>query len=248
MSFTSAADAQFLLHAVDELWRRVTARNSWFNEAQESRYRQYVDQARTYYQSVILMHPQDAVFQTPAPENFRVSLQTTAGSFVMELHRSWSPHGVDRFYNLVRNGYYNDTRFFRVRDKDFVQFGIHGLPDVARAWRDQRIADDPVMKSNVRGTVAFAMGYQPDDRTTQIYINLKDKPQLDDMGFAVMGEVIEGMDVADALYSGYGESAAGGIRGGKQDAAFEGGNAYFAEHFPELDSIIEARIVSDVAE
>ena len=247
-SFTSVADASFLLHSVDELWRRVTARNFWFNEAQESRYRQYVDQARIYYQNVILMHPQDAVFQTPAPENFRVSLRTTKGSFVMELHRNWSPHGVDRFYNLVRNGYYNDTRFFRVRDKDFVQFGIHGLPDVARAWRDQRIADDPVMKSNVRGTVAFAMGYQPDDRTTQIYINLKDKPQLDDMGFAVMGEVIEGMDVADALYSGYGESAAGGIRGGKQDTAFEGGNAYFAEHFPELDSIIEARIVNDVAE
>ena len=89
------------------------------------------------------------------------------------------------------------------------------------------------------------MGYQPDDRTTQIYINLKDKPQLDDMGFAVMGEVIEGMEVVDALYSGYGESAAGGIRGGKQDVAFEGGNAYFDKHFPELDSIIEAIIDED---
>ena len=190
----------------------------------------------------MLLHPQDEIFQEPAPDNFRVTLRTTQGSVVMEMHRSWSPHGVDRFYNLVRNGYYDDSRFFRIRDKDFVQFGIHGLPDVAQAWIDQRIADDPVLKSNLRGTVAFAMGTQPNDRTTQIYINLKNKPQLDNMGFAVMGEVIAGMDVADALFSGYGESAAGGIRGGKQDVAFEGGNTFFAEHFPQLDSIIDAKI------
>jgi len=244
-TYSSVADASFLLQSVEELWRRVAARNSWFNEAQESTYRQYVEKARSYYQDVILMHPQDEMFQTAAPENFRVSLQTTKGSVVMELYRSWSPQGVDRFYNLVRNGYYNDARIFRIRDKDFVQFGIHGAPSVAQAWRNQRIADDPVVESNVRGTVAFAMGREPDDRTTQIYINLKDKPELDAMGFAVMGKVIEGMEVADAFYSGYGESAAGGIRGGKQDVAFEGGNAFFDEHFPELDSIVEAGIVEE---
>ena len=245
--FTSAADAQFLLHSVDELWRRVNAKNAWLNEQQKSTYRQYVDSARSYYRNVILLHPQHEIFHEKAPENFRVTLRTTQGSVVMEMHRSWSPHGVDRFYNLVRNGYYDDSRFFRIRDKDFVQFGIHGLPDVAQAWRDQRIADDPALKSNVRGTVAFAMGTQPNDRTTQIYINLQDKPQLDDMGFAVMGEVIAGMEVVDALFSGYGESAAGGIRGGKQDAAFAGGNVFLSEYFPQLDSIIDAKITHVVA-
>jgi Tol biopolymer transport system component/cyclophilin family peptidyl-prolyl cis-trans isomerase len=244
-AFISVADASFLLQSVDELWRRVAARNSWFSELQKSTYRQYVENARSYYRNVILMHPKDQIFQDAAPEKFRVMMRTTKGSFVVELHRSWSPQGVDRFYNLVRNGYYDNSRFYRIRDQDFVQFGIHGNPIIAQAWRNQRIADDPVVESNVRGTVAFAMGYEPDDRTTQIYINLKDKPQLDELGFAVMGEVIEGMEVADALYSGYGESAAGGIRGGKQDVAFEGGNAYFDKHFPELDSIIEARIVEE---
>jgi len=247
-SFTSAADAQFLLRSVEELWRRVDTRNAWFNEQQKNTYRQHVDSARSYYRNVMLLHPQHEIFHEKAPENFRVTLRTTQGSVVMEMHRSWSPHGVDRFYNLVRNGYYDDSRFFRIRDRDFVQFGIHGLPDVAQAWRDQRIADDPVLKSNLRGTVAFAMGTQPNDRTTQIYINLQNKPQLDEMGFSVMGEVIAGMDVADALFSGYGESAAGGIRGGKQDVAFEGGNAFFAEHFPQLDSIIDAQITHIAAE
>lgn len=244
-TYTSVDDASFLLESVEELWRRVETRNSWFNAAQESTYRQYVEKARSYYQNVILMHPQDEVFQGPAPENFRVNLQTTKGTVVMELQRSWSPQGVDRFYNLVRHGYYNNSRVFRIRDRDFVQFGIHGDPSVAQAWRNQRIPDDPVIESNVRGTVAFAMGTQPDDRTTQIYINLKDKPELDAMGFAVMGKVVEGMEVADALYSGYGETAAGGIRGGKQDVAFAGGNAFFDEHFPELDSIFSARIVEE---
>lgn len=247
-SFTSAADAQFLLHSVDELWQRVDARNAWSNEQQKNTYRQHVDSARSYYRNVMLLHPQHEIFHERAPDSFRVAMRTTQGPIVMEMHRSWSPLGVDRFYNLVRSGYYDDSRFFRIRDKDFVQFGIHGLPDVAQAWRDQRIADDPVLESNVRGTVAFAMGTQPNDRTTQIYINLKNKPQLDDMGFAVMGEVIVGMDVADALFSGYGETAAGGIRGGKQDAAFAGGNAFFSESFPQLDSIIDAKITHVVAE
>ena len=244
-SFTSASDARFLLQLVDEHWRLVNARKSWSNEAQEHWYRQNVEQARVYYEEVILKNPQDDIFKTSAPEKFRVSFLTTKGSIIMELYRKWSPNGVDRFYNLVRNGYYNNTRFFRIRDKDFVQFGIHGNPQIAKIWRNQRIADDPVVESNIRGRVAFAMGYQPDDRTTQIYINLKDKLQLDHSGFSVIGEVIEGMDIADVLYSGYGESAAGGIRGGKQDAAFEGGNAFFSENFPKLDSLIEARIIDD---
>ena len=173
-------------------------------------------------------------------------MRSTKGDILIELQRAWAPRGVDRFYNLARSGYYDDSRFFRIRDKDFAQFGIHGESAVAQAWRNERIADDPVVQSNRRGTVAFAMGTEPNDRTTQVYINLKDKTELDEIGFAVMGKVIDGMDVADSLYSGYGETAAGGIRGGKQDVAFEGGNDYFSGNFPELDSIIE--VIVDSAE
>ncbi len=171
-------------------------------------------------------------------------LRTNEGDIVLELHREWSPHGVDRFYNLVRYGYYTGVRFSRVRE-DFAQFGIQGEPAIAKAWRRARIPDDPVRASNVRGSVAFAMGYEPNDRTTQLYINLVDKTELDGMGFAPLGEVIEGMAVADALYSGYRESSGGGIRGGKQDPVFHGGNAYLDANYPELDYIIDARVVDD---
>jgi homoserine O-acetyltransferase len=219
-------------------------RDAWFSDEQRLVYEQYVYEARAYYRNIILMHPQDARFETRAPETFTVTMVTTRGSFDIALQRSWAPRGVDRFYNLVRNGYYNDSRIFRIRANDFVQFGIHGVPLIAQAWRDQRIDDDPVAKSNMRGTVAFAMGTAANDRTTQVYVNLKDKPELDAMGFSVIGEVISGMSVVDALYSGYGESAAGGIRAGKQDPAFARGNAFFDENFPLLDSIIEAKITN----
>lgn len=242
-SFSSAADAQFLLRAIDDLWRRVSSRDSWFSAKQESRYKNFVEEARRYYRNIVLAHPEDTAFQERAPDTFAVVMQTSKGSIELELHRDWAPRGVDRFYNLVRNGYYDDSRVFRVRDKDFVQFGIHGKPAVAQAWRHARIADDPVRQSNRRGTIAFAMGTDPNDRTTQVYINLRDKPELDEMGFAVMGEVVSGMQAADALYSGYAESAAGGIRGGKQDVAFEAGNAFFDDGFPLLDRIIDAKIV-----
>ena len=242
-TFTSAEAATFLLRSVDELWRRLVERNSWFNDTQKSVYQNYIDRARAYYRNVILMQPTDQAFQSPAPSTFRVELQTTRGSMLIDLQRRLSPQGVDRFFNLVRHGYYDDSRFFRIRKDDFVQFGIHGNPDIAQAWRREYIPDDPVVGSNVRGTVAFAMGTQPNDRTTQVYVNLKDKPELDGMGFAVMGRVVEGMHVADALYADYGESAAGGIRGGKQDKAFAGGNAYFDGYFPLLDRIISARVV-----
>jgi Tol biopolymer transport system component/cyclophilin family peptidyl-prolyl cis-trans isomerase len=241
--FSSASDAGFLAKAVEELWRRVVARDSWVTVAQKAAYRNAVHRARDYYRRVILAHPEDAAFNEPAPDTFRVSLDTNKGTIVMELHRDWSPHGVDRLFNLVRHGYYDDSRFYRVRDQDFVQFGIHGDPGIAQAWRNQRIPDDSVSESNLRGTVAFAMGHEPDDRTTQVYINLRDKPQLDAMGFTVMGRVIEGMTVADALFSGYDESAGGGIRGGRQDPIFQGGNDFLDGHFPDLDKIIEARIV-----
>ena len=241
--FTSASDARFLLESVDELWRRVQERKSWTNEEQKRAYREGVEGARAAYRRVLLLHPDDDAFQEPAPEQSRIRLRTSEGDIVIELHRDWSPHGVDRFYNLVRYGYYDDTRFFRVREADFAQFGIHGDPEVSQRWRSERIPDDPVVVSNRRGRVAFAMGYEPNDRTTQIFISLKDKAELDDTRFAPIGEVVEGMAVADAIFSGYGESAGGGIRGGKQDPMFEGGNAHLDENFPELDRIVDARMI-----
>jgi cyclophilin family peptidyl-prolyl cis-trans isomerase len=241
--FSSASDAGFLAKAVEELWRLAAARDSWVTVAQKTAYRDAVHRARDHYRRVMLSHPEEAAFSERAPDVFRVNLDTSKGRIVMELHREWSPHGVDRFFNLVRHGYYDDSRFFRVREQDFVQFGIHGDPGIAQAWRNQRIPDDTVRESNLRGTVAFAMGYEPDDRTTQIYLNLRDKPQLDAMGFTVMGRVIEGMAIADALFSVYGERAGGGIRGGLQDPIFEGGNDFLDRHFPDLDRIIEARII-----
>jgi TolB protein len=241
--FTSASDAAFLAEAVGELWRLAEQRDSWASDSQKSAYRDAVTRARDFYQRVILADPQASAVNRQAPEKFRVNMDTSKGRIVFELHRDWSPHGVDRFFNLVHSGYYDDSRFYRVRSGDFVQFGVHGDPAIAQVWREQRIPDDPVRESNLRGTVAFAMGHAANDRTTQVYINLRDKPELDEMGFAVMGRVVAGMDVADAIFSAYGEDAGGGIRGGKQDPIFQGGNAYLDRNFPELDRIIEAGIV-----
>jgi len=243
--WTSAADAEFLAQATTELWRLAEARDGWLAPAQKAEYRQGVQQARNYYRQVVLQHPGYAVFGKQAPETFRVQLVTSEGPITIDLRRDWSPRGVDRFYNLVRNGYYDDMRIHRVRPGDFLQFGIHGNPAVSQAWRDQRIADEPISVSNLRGTVGFAMGHDPNDRTTQIYVNLKDKPQLDDLGFTIIGRVVDGMDAADRIYSGYGEEAGGGIRGGRQDPVFEGGNVYLDANYPELDSIVEAHVVAE---
>jgi peptidyl-prolyl cis-trans isomerase A (cyclophilin A) len=181
--------------------------------------------------------------QQTAPEISRVRLDTSQGAIVIELHREWSPHGVDRFYNLVRAGYYDDARFFRVIAGRWAQFGINGDPAVAKEWRTKTIPDDPRRQSNTRGMVAFAFAV-PNGRTTQVFIDLRDNSATHDAEpFVPIGRVIEGMDVADRLYSGYGETSGGGIRAGKQDALFNGGNAYLQENFPKLDGIRKAVIV-----
>lgn len=169
-------------------------------------------------------------------------VETTKGDFVIEAHRDWAPRGVDRLYQLVRAGYYDDSRFSRVRAGYIVQWGIAGDPAVAQRWRDQRIADDSVRHTNARGTIAYAMT-GPDTRTTQLYINLRDNTQLDVQGFAPLGQVARGMDVVDRLNAEYGESAGGGMRGGKQGPVFEGGNAYLDRTYPRLDRLIRAEIV-----
>ena len=177
-----------------------------------------------------------------APPQFRVRLETTKGAIVIEVHRDWAPRGADRFYELVTSGYYDDSRFFRVVKAQWAQFGINGDPRVATRWRTMTIPDDPNKASVVRGRVAFAFK-DPNGRTTQVYISLRDNTAQDTQGFAPFGEVVEGMDVADALNSEYGENSGGGIRGGRQQPLFDGGNAYLDREYPRLDRLIRARIV-----
>ena len=184
-----------------------------------------------------------AIAQTRAPEKFVVRLDTTRGAIVIECFRDWAPRGADRFYELVTAGYYNDAAIFRIRPDTWAQFGIAGDPKVAQAWRTRTIPDDPFKQPNVRGTIAFAWAV-PNGRTTQVFINLRDNRETHDKEpFVPFGRVIEGMEVADALFDEYGEAAGGGIRAGKQAPVFQGGNAYLRKNFPKLDYIKTARLV-----
>ena len=190
----------------------------------------------------ILLNPRHKLWSERSPEVFHARLETSKGNLVIEVHRDWAPRGSDRFYNLVRAGFFDNSRFFRVRPGFIAQFGIPGDPLIASAWRTEAIPDDPVRQSNTRGSIAYAMT-GPNTRTTQLYINLSENSRLDPDGFAPLGRVIDGMDVADRLYAGYGEEAGGGMRGGKQGRIFEGGNAYLDREFPNLDKLIRATIV-----
>ena len=178
-----------------------------------------------------------------APDSYRVRLETSRGPIVIEVHRDWAPHGAVRFYELVNAGYFDDNRFFRVVKGQWAQFGINGDPAVARQWRVRTIPDDARKQSNVRGMVAFAFA-EPNARTTQVYIALKDlsDPQ-DAQGFVPFGRVVEGMDVADALNSEYGESSGSGIRAGRQQPLFDGGNTYLDREFPRLDRLLHAVVM-----
>jgi cyclophilin family peptidyl-prolyl cis-trans isomerase len=189
-----------------------------------------------------LRDPKNALWSKPAPAVYRVRIDTSKGGVVLEVTRALSPRGADRFYHLVENGFYDDSRFFRVVAGRFAQFGIPGDPAIAGIWRSRSFPDDPVRASNTRGTFAYAMTGS-DTRTTQIYINASDQLQQDAQGFAPFGKVIEGMDVVDKLYSGYGEQSGSGMRAGKQGRLFEEGNAYLDREFPLLDKLIRARII-----
>ncbi|HWZ45910.1 MAG TPA: peptidylprolyl isomerase [Candidatus Saccharimonadales bacterium] len=181
--------------------------------------------------------------EASVPGVFLVKIETSAGAFVIEAHPEWAPHGADRLQELVRGGYFDDSRFFRVVPGFVVQFGIAGDPKVAAVWRSRTIPDDPVKQSNTRGFLGFAMT-GPDTRSTQIYINLADNSRLDAQGFSPIGKVVEGMDVVDKLYSGYGETSGGGMRAGKQQKMFEEGNAWLDREFPKLDKLVRAKIVT----
>ena len=187
-----------------------------------------------------LHNPADPAFATQAPDSFRARFATTKGDFVIAVHRAWAPLGADRFYNLVRSGFYDGVRFFRVIPGFMAQFGIHGDTAVTSAWRERRIEDDPVRRTNVRGMVTFATA-GPGTRTTQIFINYGNNDRLDGMGFAPFGEVVEGMEVVDALYGAYGEGAPRG-RGPDQFRLNVEGERYLARQFPRLDKINKATI------
>ena len=164
--------------------------------------------------------------------------ETSRGDFVALAHRVWAPHGADRFHRLVTTGFFDGCRFFRVLNGFVAQFGISGDPMTSAAWRRRTIPDDPVVESNTRGRVTFAMA-GPGSRTTQLFINCGDNPGLDEMGFAPIAEVVEGMDVVDRLYSGYGEGTPRG-RGPDQGRIQREGNAYLDREFPQLDAIHRA--------
>jgi len=166
-------------------------------------------------------------------ETFKAKLETTKGNFTVEVTRSLSPNGADRFYNLVRSGYFKDVAFFRVIPGFMCQFGIHGDPKVSAAWRKAQIPDDPVKGSNTRGVITYAMG-GPNTRTTQFFISFGDNSRLDSTGFSPFGKVTEGMDVVDKINGEYGEGAPRG-RGPDQSRIQMEGNAYLKKDFPNLD-------------
>lgn len=170
----------------------------------------------------------------PAPAVFRVKFATSKGGFTVEVNREWTPFGADRFYDLVKQGFYDDARFFRVVKRFIIQFGINKDPAVSAKWRDLMLPDDPVKQSNLRGTLSYAKS-MPNTRTTQVFINLADNRRLDAGGFAPFGRVVEGMDVIDQIYAGYGEEP-------DQNRIQVQGNQYLNEHYPRLDFIHTARV------
>lgn len=171
-----------------------------------------------------------------APKQYRVKFETSKGDFVVEVNREWAPHGADRFYELVKSGFYDEARFFRVVPGFMVQFGISGDPKVQEKWGDKTIPDDPVVKSNKKGYVTFAKTPRPDSRSTQVFINYADNSFLDDQGFAPFGRVVEGMDVVEKINAEYRERPVQGLIRTR-------GNDYLKREFPRLDYIKKARIM-----
>src|SRR5262245_8097688 len=187
-----------------------------------------------------LYHPEWA--KEKAPEKFKAKFTTTKGDFVIEVTRSWAPNGAGRFYNLVKLGFYDGTKFYRAVEGFMVQWGINGDPSVNGAWYKAYIQDDPVVKGNKRGFVNFATAGK-DQRTTQVCVNLSDKnTRLDSEGFAAFGEVVEGMKVVDSLFKGYGDGPPQG-KGPKQARIQSEGDAYLEKEFPKLDAVKEAKIL-----
>src|SRR5258708_6535202 len=185
-----------------------------------------------------LLNP--AALKAKAPEVFKAQFTTTKGDFIVEVHRDWAPIGADRFYNLVKSGFFNDCGFFRVMPGFMVQFGMSPKPAINKAWEKASIKDDPVKVGNKRGNLVFAALQIPNSRTTQIFINFKENSFLDTQGFAAFGNVTEGMDVVDRIYSGYGETP-------DQNLIRTEGKPYLDKNFPKFDSIKTAKILPGAA-
>ena len=189
-------------------------------------------------QSSKLANP--AALTEQAPATYKAKFETSKGTFVIQVTRAWAPVGADRFYNLVKNGFFDNGRFFRDIAGFMVQFGLNADPAVNAKWRVARIQDDKVAQHNTRGMITFATS-GPNARTTQVFINFGDNSQLDGMGFAPFGKIVSGMDVVDKLYAGYGEGAPNGA-GPDQTRIQTEGNAYLANSFPKLDFVKKATI------
>ncbi|HEY9227842.1 MAG TPA: peptidylprolyl isomerase [Gemmatimonadaceae bacterium] len=170
------------------------------------------------------------------PDSFRVAFQTSKGRFVVQVNRAWAPQGADRFFELIRSHFYDENRFFRVVPGFVVQWGISDDKAVNDAWGDKPIPDDPVTHPNELGTITFATPARPNARTRQVFINLGNNQQLDGMGFAPFGRVVEGMSVVESINSEYGERP-------DQTQAEALGNKYLARMFPNLDYVKTARFL-----
>jgi peptidyl-prolyl cis-trans isomerase A (cyclophilin A) len=190
-----------------------------------------------------LANPTAEMVAERAPDTVRVRFETSKGPFVVEAYRAWAPNGVDRFYQLAKNGYFDGDRFFRVLSGFMAQFGVNGDPAVNDAWKERTIPDDPVLHPNERGTITFAAKSSPNSRSTQLFISYRDNLNLDAIGFAPIGRITEGMAVVDSLYSGYGEGPPEG-NGPDQLRAQAQGNAYLESAFPKLDYITKATVIS----
>jgi len=185
------------------------------------------------YAQTALKNP--SALKERAPAIYKVNFDTSAGVFEVEVHTDWAPNGADRFYNLVKNGYYDGCRFFRVVPGFMVQFGINGNPAIQGNWENANIPDEPVKQGNIRGFISFAKSSAPNSRTTQVFINFKDNSALNRQGFAPFGKVTSGMEVVDKIYSAYGQRP-------DQGRIQAEGNAYLTKNFPKLDYIKKATI------
>ncbi len=190
----------------------------------------------------VLLDPTHPAWSESAPDTFRARFETTRGTFVLEVVRAWAPLGADRFYNLIRHGYYDDVRFHRTVPGFITQWGVSGDPVVSAVWYELGMPDDSVVVSNARGMMAFAFT-EPGTRSTQVFISMVDNARLDAQGFAPFARVVEGMEsVVDSMYSGYGEDSGGGVRRGDQSRIVSEGNAYLDAEFPELDRLMRVTI------
>ncbi len=189
----------------------------------------------------LLLDPTRAFWRTRAPDTAVVDMETSRGTITIELIRVWAPNGVDRFYNLARAGFFDDSRFYRVLPFYIAQFGHPASPAIGAAWRERRIRPDSVRTSNVRGTLTYAQ-FTPRDRAHTLFLNLNDNVALDSLGFAPIGRVVEGMENADGIYAGYGELPASPAPIGNPRRFYGESNRFLDKEYPELDRIVGVRV------